>query len=109
MQGQTELILEALGQSDLAAMLAVLARKTATEAELTRELDLGQSVATRGLKQLRTVGLVARDAQRGPYRSSFPDETRLVLEAVSRLSDRIVGARAERDAWLRAQLTEQDR
>jgi predicted transcriptional regulator len=104
MQGQTELIFEALGQPDVVALLAALALKTATEAELTRELELGQTAATRGLKHLRTLGLVERETARGPYRSVFPEETRAALEAVGRLADRIVAARAERDDWLRRQL-----
>jgi len=109
MQGQTELILEALGQQELVALLAALVSEAATEAELTRELDLGQSMATRGLKHLRTVGLVEREAARGPYRASFPDETRSVLEAVGQLADQIVAARARRDDWLRGEFAAQEK
>lgn len=103
MQGQTELILEALGQADLASMLGRLIGQPASEAELTRDLELGQSVATRGLKHLRTVGLVDREGSRGPYRTSFPDETRSLLDALDRLAGRIIEARAVRDERLRNQ------
>lgn len=101
MQGQTELILEALGQRDLSLMLSALVGHAASETELTRDLELGQSVATRGLKHLRTVGLIERDGSRGPFEIAFPDETRSLLDAVDRLATRIVDARVERDSWVR--------
>jgi predicted transcriptional regulator len=102
MEGQTELILEALGQRDLAAMLSALVRNPASEGELTNDLTLGQSVASRGLKHLRIVGLVTRAASRGKYEVAFPAETRSFLEALDHLATRIVEARVERDAWVRA-------
>jgi DNA-binding HxlR family transcriptional regulator len=108
MQGQTELILEALGQGDVALILSALVRRNATEAELTRDLHLGQSVATRGLKHLRTVGLVERDSTRSPYRPSYPEETQSLLDALDLLSARIAEARAARDEWLRNQRYSKD-
>jgi DNA-binding HxlR family transcriptional regulator len=103
MQGQTELILEALGQGDLGAILRLLVRKEASEAQITSELAIDQSVTTRGLKHLRLIGLVERDSARKPYRTVFRDETRDIFDAVDLLADRVVEARAARDADIRKQ------
>jgi DNA-binding IclR family transcriptional regulator len=107
MKGQTELLLEALGQTDLTSMLSVLVSKPATEAQLTRELGLSQTAATRGLKHLRMVGLIDRDTSRSSYHSTFPGETRAILDAADALADLVVAARAARDARLRELRMEQ--
>jgi DNA-binding HxlR family transcriptional regulator len=101
MQSQTELILEALGQHDVALLLLRLLDGQATERDLRDALDLSQTAATRALKHLRLVGLVDRMGPRGEYHLTFTDATRDVFAVVDDLSAEIRKKREAQDIELR--------
>ena len=100
MDGQTYLVLEALGHPDRAAVVARLLEGGAREKDLIRELNLTQGTANRHFTLLRQVGLVRRDSRHGPYELTAHAETRAALEAANLLATSVLKARLEHDEAL---------
>lgn len=100
MDGQTFLILDALGHPDRAAVVIALLGKDGREKDLVNELGLSQKTANRHFSMLRHVGLVRRDSPHGPYRLTAHAETRVALEAMNALATTVLGARAREDEAL---------
>ena len=100
MDGQTFLILEALGHPDRAAVVIALLEKDGREKELVQALGLSQKTANRHFSTLRHVGLVRRNSPHGPYRLTAHAQTRLALEAINALATSISGVRAQEDEAL---------
>lgn len=93
MEGQTSLLLEALGHPDRLAVVLRLLETEARERDLVRELGLAQKTANRHFAQLRDVGIVTRDTPHGPNRLTLERETREALEAIHSLATRLLEQR----------------
>src|SRR3954470_2656138 len=104
MEGQTYLVLDALGHPDRAAIVLRLLEGEGRESELLLALGLAQKTANRHFATLRQAGIVARDGQKAPYRLTAPDETRTALESVNTLARKIVAGRLAEDEALARRL-----
>lgn len=83
-------IFEVCGDANAVEILRELGRNERTQAALVSELGMPQSIASRTLKMLRLVGLVAADSPRGLLRLRAPDATQLLLLAGNNLAIALV-------------------
>lgn len=107
MEGQTDLILEALGSRDRVQLLTALFGGARTEKELRLATGLDQTRATRGLGHLRLVGLVRRgEGRRAEYSLSFESATKELLQRAVDLADEVARARRSADQDFASRLPE---
>lgn len=94
MDDRTARLLRALDPEAVSALIELLARE-ATEGQVVSGLSATpQWTVNRRLSRLKDVGVVAqsdgkRHAPGRPWRISFPDETRTLLQALAELSQAI--------------------
>ena len=93
-------IFEVLGDASALEILRELDRQERTQAALVSDLGIAQSVASRTLKTLRLVGLVAADSPRGTLRVRAPDATQKLLLAGNNLAVALLSVEADEQAAL---------
>lgn len=93
-------IIEVLGDAGALQILRELIREERTQAALVTDLVITQSVASRTLKTLRLVGLVAAESPRGLLRVRAPDATQQLLLAGNNLAAALISIEAEEQETL---------
>jgi DNA-binding transcriptional ArsR family regulator len=83
-------LLETIADPAALQIVRALAESEQSQVALVERLDIGQSVVSRSLRTLRSVGVVEAASPRGALRLRSPDETRAILLAADRLAEALL-------------------
>lgn len=83
-------LLDAIAEPSALRIVRLLAEREQTQVALVSELGMGQSIASRTVKNLRAAGIVESETPRGPMRLRAANEVRALLQAANNLADALL-------------------